>query len=340
MKMGVLLPAVVLLVSGCATRGFVREMFATKAVEDTWADPFPGVRWLHRVTESENVNALFVDLCAVGVSVRATAESERGRTVSSFAELVGVQAAVNGDFGDPTIPFHVDGPAMHAGALWGGQDHDYVSPVAFGDRHVTMKPHWDLSGPEPWWREVVSGHPTLLVGRAPVDNNRGSFCTVRHPRTAVGLTADRRTLIVVTVDGRAPGRDGMTCDEMSALFFDLGADDATNLDGGGSTTMWLEGAGVVNYPSDATGERTVANHLGVYATGSGAAPHCPDTPPRPEGEGGPMGGENGNTRRLSRRRRAALGAGAPVGLTLPYRLRYRLAWDHALCRAMRGCMPA
>lgn len=285
MKIGVLLPTAVLLASGCATT------VVMKASGDTWVDPFPGVRWVHRMTESQNVNALFVDLCASGVSVRATGESEGARTVSSFAKLVGVQAAVNGDFFDPTIPSHVDGPAMHAGALWGGRDHDYVSPIAFGYQRVTMKPHQDLSGPEPWWREVVSGHPTLLVGGAPLDNNRDSNCAVRHPRTAVGLTADRRTLIVVTVDGRAPGRDGMTCDEISALFLDFGANDATNLDGGGSATMWLEGAGVVNYPSDA-GERTVSNHLGVYATGSGAAPHCPDTPRQPEGHGGPMGGDD------------------------------------------------
>jgi len=57
--------------------------------------------------------------------------------------------------------------------------------------------------------------------------------------------------------------------------------------------MWLEGAGVVNYPSDATGKRTVSNHLGVSATGSGAAPHCPEPPPQPEAEGGPVGGDVG-----------------------------------------------
>ncbi len=120
MKIAALLPAAVLLLSGCATTGFVRDLFAKKAAKDTWADPFPGVRWLYRVTESENVNALFVDLCMAGVSVRATDKSERGRTVSSFGKLVAVQAAVSGDFFDPTTS-NVAGPAMHAGALWGGR---------------------------------------------------------------------------------------------------------------------------------------------------------------------------------------------------------------------------
>ncbi len=66
----------------------------------------------------------------------------------------------------------------------------------------------------------------------------------------------------------------MTCDEMIALFQELGAADAVNLDGGGSSTMWLQGPGVVNFPSDGSA-RVVANHLAIRATGSGAAPHCP-----------------------------------------------------------------
>jgi hypothetical protein len=47
-----------------------------------------------------------------------------------------------------------------------------------------------------------------------------------------------------------------------------------NLDGGGSSAMWLGGS-VISYPSDSGGERTVANHLALYAGGSGAAAHCP-----------------------------------------------------------------
>src|SRR5690606_37040306 len=45
-------------------------------------------------------------------------------------------------------------------------------------------------------------------------------------------------------------------------LFDLGAHDGLNLDGGGSSTLWLADQGVVNRPSGG-GERTVANHLGV-----------------------------------------------------------------------------
>ena len=61
---------------------------------------------------------------------------------------------------------------------------------------------------------------------------------------------------------------------------ELGAADAVNLDGGGISTMWLAGTGVVNNPSDGS-QRVVANHLAIRATGAGPAPNCvaPPAPP-------------------------------------------------------------
>jgi hypothetical protein len=67
----------------------------------------------------------------------------------------------------------------------------------------------------------------------------------------------------------------MTCNEMIGLFQELGATDAVNLDGGGSSTMWIAGPGVVNHPSDGS-QRVVANHLAIRATGSGDAVSCPN----------------------------------------------------------------
>jgi hypothetical protein len=82
-------------------------------------------------------------------------------------------------------------------------------------------------------------------------------------------------MYLAVVDGRATGRAGMTCDELIALYQELGATDAVNLDGGGSSAMWLAGSGVVTYPSDGN-ERVVANHLAIRATGAGDAPNCPN----------------------------------------------------------------
>lgn len=74
----------------------------------------------------------------------------------------------------------------------------------------------------------------------------------RHPRTAIGVR-NHRKIILLTVDGRTKEAHGMTISELADLMFLLGCRDAVNLDGGGSTTMWISGKdfnGVVNMPCD------------------------------------------------------------------------------------------
>ncbi|MBX3130192.1 MAG: hypothetical protein KF718_25970 [Polyangiaceae bacterium] len=61
---------------------------------DTWSTPHPGTRHLYRTTATPGrIRALEVDLCAAGVSLRATASGERQRTTSSFGSLVQARAA-------------------------------------------------------------------------------------------------------------------------------------------------------------------------------------------------------------------------------------------------------
>lgn len=93
-----------------------------------------------------------------------------------------------------------------------------------------------------------------------------SFATTRHPRTAVGVSADGRTLFLVTVDGRQPTVSiGQALKDLAAYMISLGCSDAVNLDGGGSTTMVVRGD-VVNSPSDAGGPRRVVNSILVVSS--------------------------------------------------------------------------
>jgi exopolysaccharide biosynthesis protein len=86
------------------------------------------------------------------------------------------------------------------------------------------------------------------------------FAENRHPRTAVAKMREGKFLMI-TVDGRQPGVSvGMTLQELADYLLSLGAIDAINLDGGGSTTMFLYGK-VVNTPSDANGERKVGDAI-------------------------------------------------------------------------------
>jgi hypothetical protein len=89
-----------------------------------------------------------------------------------------------------------------------------------------------------------------------------SFAEMRHPRTAVAKLKDGKFLMV-TVDGRQPGVSvGMTLKELADYLLSIGATDAMNLDGGGSTTMYVDGK-VVNTPSDKEGERKVSDAIVV-----------------------------------------------------------------------------
>jgi hypothetical protein len=116
-------------------------------------------------------------------------------------------------------------------------------------------------------RTVVGGWPRLIVHgqslAARADSLEGTFprfSSTRHPRTAVGFSADSSKLFLITVDGRRESDSGMTLDELARLMLDLGVYEGMNFDGGGSTTMVVNGQ-VVNSPSDKTGERAVGSAL-------------------------------------------------------------------------------
>lgn len=117
---------------------------------------------------------------------------------------------------------------------------------------------------------IVNGAGLLrLAGRVftnwEVENLRAdTFVDVRHPRTLIGL--DRRGFIwLAAIDGRRPDYSlGMSFADLQRLCDRLELTDALNLDGGGSTTMVIEGK-VVNRPSDPAGPRAVGDAILVFA---------------------------------------------------------------------------
>ncbi|MET9019977.1 phosphodiester glycosidase family protein [Actinopolymorpha sp. NPDC004070] len=105
-------------------------------------------------------------------------------------------------------------------------------------------------------------HSASDVGDEGTDQTFTYNWTVRgNPRSAIGVDAQGR-LLLVAVDGRQPGySEGVSIEEEAQIMHRLGAVQALNFDGGGSTVMVTGAAGIVNHPSDATGERELGNPI-------------------------------------------------------------------------------
>ncbi len=114
--------------------------------------------------------------------------------------------------------------------------------------------------------DMVAGVPQLIKnGKIDItweqEKASKSFVETRHPRTAVAKLKDGKFLML-TVDGRTEQSAGLDLYDLAKYMLELGALDAMNLDGGGSTTMFLDGK-VVNRPSDKEGERKVGDAIVV-----------------------------------------------------------------------------
>ncbi len=120
--------------------------------------------------------------------------------------------------------------------------------------------------------QLVGGLPRLIKDGIDVSIQSGaeegtssSFVTTQHPRSAIGFSRDSTTLYFITVDGRQASSVGMSLPELTGFMLSLGVYQGVNLDGGGSTTMVVNGR-IVNSPSDAAGERPVANAVLVVSS--------------------------------------------------------------------------
>jgi hypothetical protein len=127
----------------------------------------------------------------------------------------------------------------------------------------------DVGTPNPWRdaEDILGAGPKLVTGgEVDVTDQReqmiASFAPTLHPRTAIAALGDGRALLLTADGRREPERVGLALEELARLLIELGAREAINLDGGGSTAMVIKGE-VVNFPTDPTGERPVSDAIVV-----------------------------------------------------------------------------
>ena len=202
-------------------------------------------------------------------------------TVSDLARRTNAYAAVNGSFfdmdkGNPICYLRIDGQLRGENTP---QKDDSVNRKYYQYATLTLGPTrlW-VPDSNRMWEDVLShgdimtaGPMLLREGHYVPQRDDRTFVTHRHNRTALGLRPDGTTLLVV-VDGRFRHQaEGLSIPELQRVMRWLGCTEAINLDGGGSTTMYVHDRphdGVVNYPSDNRrhdheGQRPVSNAIVV-----------------------------------------------------------------------------
>lgn len=141
---------------------------------------------------------------------------------------------------------------MHRGRpqiVWANSGIEEGVPYKFEFPDVnSASEKWEVS-------QAVGGGPVLVKnGKLRVSSKEEAFGgshLIRHPRTAIGYK-DKNTLLMMLVDGRQDASAGVTLPELGRLMLQIGAKEALNLDGGGSSAM-VAANEVVNIPADITG---------------------------------------------------------------------------------------
>lgn len=253
---------------------------AVGEVEVTWSPRFHGVEVAEVVaSDPRRVRgvAVRIDLQAEGVSFLATpANGDRpGETdaqlTSAFLSAHQLQAAINAAPFDvvhekPGEPQDVHGLLVSEGTRVSKPGR---APALMIDKENRARiEDAVVKVPEGTWT-AVAGFAVVLRQGEPTGRGDDNL----HPRTGVGVSADGRWMFWVVVDGRQFGHSGgVTTGELAALMKRLGAADAINLDGGGTSTLVVAGPDgapqILNRPvhRGIPGlERHAACHLGVRA---------------------------------------------------------------------------
>jgi exopolysaccharide biosynthesis protein len=242
----------------------------------------PGINWFstHSAifdTLVQNVNILYIDTKKRKITVLHNPDSNK--TVPSHMKYSDAIAGVNAGFfnikeGGSVTYLRVDGLIADTDTAKKWKRNLNMNGAFITDKSGSII--IDPAKPNSWYDTMTQYDDILVTGCLLVDEGsiqkmpETSLVITRHPRTCAGM-AGKHKLLLVTVDGRTDQSAGLSLPELAAFMKHLGCRDAVNLDGGGSTTMWIKGQpdnGIVNMPCDNrkfdhAGARAVANVIAV-----------------------------------------------------------------------------
>ncbi|MCX7944788.1 MAG: phosphodiester glycosidase family protein [Deltaproteobacteria bacterium] len=232
-----------------------------------------GVIWYHKTYSNllggpQDVNIIDIDNNDPHIVIKPVYKSSSScERTSSMGKRTGALAGVNGGFFDsgsgctPLGLLKIDNKVISYAVSY----RPPRSAVGIALDKTIIFRRTGSNDPFPEAIHALGGMPNLVKdGKkyVTITEEQAESIAGLNPRTAICKTPNNHFLMI-TVDGRATNRTGMTLDDLAQYLLWLGCSDGINLDGGGSTTMWINQYGVVNHPSDGT-ERYVSNGLFVY----------------------------------------------------------------------------
>ena len=234
-----------------------QELFKFEAKEDASLNlqKIESARYVGYILEIPNPKRIQV--------ATATNIQEKGDTTSNIAKMNDGVAAINGGgFHDPNgtgtgrLPY---GFILHDGEYIIGKDvgpDEDVDFVGFSKSGNLIAGNYDKTELKDMDASegITFGPPLIVNGEKMITDGDGGWGV--GPRTAIGQRKDGTVLFLV-IDGRQPGYSiGATLRDVQDILYEKGAYIAANLDGGSSTTLYLNGK-VVNKPADLLGERMI-----------------------------------------------------------------------------------
>jgi len=225
------------------------------------------------------LNILDIDMNDPKIGIKIAYADGKLKKTSDFAKSQNAAIAINGSFfhpkqGGAVCYLKLDGRVITKSRI-DLDDNYYINEldsagIILDDNNlinIIARPDngWDSLTTTP---TILTAGPSLIINGSIQNHQIHSFNSTKFSRTGLGMTR-KKHLIIVVADGNSEDSAGLTIAELTEVFAKLDCINAINLDGGGSSTMYIKGFpdnGIVNHPTDrkyynSLGERSVADAI-------------------------------------------------------------------------------
>lgn len=245
---------------------FAAIKFCFASDDFKWENIYPGVKYLIYDAQLKygivKFHVVLIDVKLAKAKIIVSPSEYKGKMTSEFAKTIGAQIAINGSIWRRNfVPI---GLSVSEGKKWPGTKDDNK----YGFFAVTIKGQAWISSPEEIVDFTLHNDIYMAIPGYPMIVRQGKFGQVcdcgylcfKHPRTAVGIDKLGEKIFFIVAEGRQKDSVSITLESLADFMIRIGVWDGLNLDGGGSSILYIKDkGGVVN--NSGKEERHVSNSL-------------------------------------------------------------------------------